>query len=138
MVRARMLMKEIMWRKTGLKECFSEEELRRVNRLRFALTRVLKEFNKANPKYVAYLEVIISKFDSDCELGVFYEVYLYKRINGIDIWSDDYVRMAFRYDVKKDLKEFLGFDNYTDIFDFGEALDLSLLFVRLLVTFYTA
>jgi hypothetical protein len=138
MVRARTLMKEVMWRKTSLKGCFSEEELRRVNRVRFALTRVLKEFNKANPKYVAYLEVKTWKFDSDCELGVLYEVYLYKRINGIDIESDDYVRIAFRYDVDKDLKEFLGFDNYTDIFDLGEALDLSFLFVRLLVTFYTA
>ncbi len=138
MVRASTLMKQVMMRKMNLRECFLEEELRRINRLRFVLTKVLKEFNKANPKYVAYLELKTWKFDPKCELGVLYEVYLYKRINGIDIESDDYVRMSFRYDVDKDLKEFLGFDNYAFIYDFEDILNLVLLFVRLLVTFYTA
>jgi hypothetical protein len=120
-----------------MKECFSDEEIRRINRIRFKLTKVLKEFNKASPKYVAYLEVKTWRFDSSCDRSVFYEVYLYERVNGIDIESDDYVRVSFRYDMDKDLKEFLGFDNYAFIYDFEDIFNLVLLFLRLLVTFYT-
>jgi hypothetical protein len=125
-------------RKMRLRECFSDEEIRKINRIRFVLTKVLKEFNKASPKYVAYLEVKTWRFDSSCDRSVFYEVYLYERVNGIDIESDDYVRVSFCYDVDKDLKEFLGFDNYAFIYDFEEALDIVFLFLRLFVTFYTA
>ena len=134
MVRVEAFMK----RKMRLRECFSDEEIRKINGIRFKLTKILKEFNKANSKFVAYLEVYTWSYDIECDKNVFYSVYLYKRDYDPDRDRDDYVRMSFYYDVDGDLRDVGGFDNYIYISDFEEAFDLVLLFVRLLVTFYTA
>jgi hypothetical protein len=121
-----------------LKECFSDEEIRKINRIRFKLTKILKEFNKVNSKFVAHLEVYTWSYDIDCDKHVFYSVYLYRRDYDPDRDRDDYVRMSFYYDVDGDLRDVGGFHNYIYISNFEEAFDLVLLFVRLLVTFYMA
>jgi hypothetical protein len=121
-----------------LKECFSDEEIRRINRLRFKLTRILKDFNKRNSKYVAYLEVRVWGSDSDCDKDVFYYVDLDKRVLDPDSETDEFVRMGFYYAVDKELRDVMGFESYANTSNFDEALDLVLLFLRLFVTFYTA
>jgi len=137
MVHAEMFMKQIMKRKMRLRECFSDEEIRKINRIRFKLTKILKEFNKANSKFVAHLEVHTWSYDIDCDKRVFYEVYLYKRDYDPDRDRDDYVCMSFHYDMDEDLRDVGGFDNYICVLNFEEIFDLVLLFVKLLVTFYT-
>jgi hypothetical protein len=121
-----------------LRECFSEEEIRRINRLRFKLTKILKEFNRVNSKYVAYLEVETWGFESECEKDVFYYVNLDRRVRDPDSESDEFVQIGFYYAVDKDLRDVMGFSSYANTSDFEEALDLLLLFLRLVVTFYKA
>ena len=133
-----MRVEVFMKRKMRLRECFSDEEIRKINGIRFKLTKILKEFNKANSKFVAYLEVYTWSYDIECDKHVSYDVYLYKRDYDPDRDRDDYVRMSFHYDMDGDLRDVGGFDNYIYILNFEEAFDLVLLFVRLLVTFYTA
>ena len=133
-----MRVEAFMKRKMRLRECFSDEEIRKINRIRFKLTKILKEFNKVNSKFVAHLEVYTWSYDIDCDKRVFYDVYLYKRDYDPDRDRDDYVRMSFHYDMDGDLRDVGGFHNYIYIPNFEEAFDLVLLFVRLLVTFYTA
>ncbi len=128
----------VMKRKMRLKECFSDEEIGRINRLRFKLTKVLKEFNRVNPIYVAYLEVRTWGSELECEKDVFYYVYLDKRVRDPDSETDEFVCMSFYYAVDKDLRDVMGFESYADTSDFNEAFDLLLLFTRLFVTFYTA
>jgi hypothetical protein len=125
-------------RRMRLRECFSEEEIRRINRLRFALTKILREFNRVNSKYVAYLEVETWDFESECEKDVFYYVNLHRRVRDPDSESDEFVQIGFYYAVDKDLRDVMGFLSYATISDFEEALDLVLLFVKLFITFYTA
>jgi hypothetical protein len=48
------------------------------------------------------------------------------------------VQIGFYYAVDKDLRDVMGFSSYANTSDFEEALDLLLLFLRLVVTFYTA
>jgi hypothetical protein len=125
-------------RKMRLRECFSDEEIRRINRIRFKLTKILKEFNRVNSKYVAYLEVKTWDFESECEKDVFYYVNLDRRVHDPDSKSDEFVQIGFYYAVDKDLRDVMGFSNYANTSNFEEALDLVFLFLRLLVTFYTA
>jgi hypothetical protein len=126
-----------MWR-----ERFSDEELRRINRIRFKMTRVLKEFNRRNPKYLATLSLDFPSQDvyEDGEVGkdVFFFVNVDKRVRDPDSGVDEFVRMAFYYAVDKDLRDVMSFESYADTSNFDEALDLLLLFLRLAVTFYMA
>ncbi len=128
----------VMKRKMRFRECFSDEEIRRINRLRFALTKVLKGFNRLNSSYVAYLEVYTWLSDPDCVKDVFYHVYLDKKVRNPDSETDEFVRMSFYYAVDKDLRDVMGFESYANTSDFNEAFDLLLLFTRLFVTFYRA
>ena len=127
-----------MKRKMRLRECFSDEEIRKINRIRFKLTKILKEFNKVNSKFVAHVEVYTWSYDMECDKRVFYDVYLYKRDYDPDRDRDDYVHMGFLYIMDKDLRDVGGFHNYIYIPNFEEVFDLVLLFLKLLVTFYTA
>jgi hypothetical protein len=106
------------------------------------MTRVLKEFNRRNSRYVARLSLYVPRPDvyEGGEVGkdVFFNVYVDKRVRDSDSEADGFVRMSFYYAVDKDLRDVIGFESYANTSNFDEALDLVLLFVRLFVTFYTA
>jgi hypothetical protein len=120
------------------RECWSEEELRRINRLRFALTRVLKEFNRRDPRFVAFLKLSFDK-SRVCgrEEGVRDVIYMVKVKRRGDT-DDGFVSMGFYYAVDRDIRDVMIFGNYDCVFDLGETLDLLSLFLRLAVTFHTA
>jgi hypothetical protein len=128
--------------KSVWRERFTVEEIERINRIRFKMTRVLKEFNRRNPKYVALLSVYFPSSDiyEEGEVGkdVFFYVYVDKRVRDPDSKTDEFIRMAFYYAVDKDLRDVVSFESYANTSNFDEALDLMLLFLRLAVTFYTA
>jgi hypothetical protein len=120
------------------RECWSEEELRRINRLRFALTRVLKEFNRRDPRFVAFLKLSFNKsYVCGREEGVRDVIYMVrvKRRGDVD---GGFVSMGFYYAVDMDIRDVMGFGNYDCVLDLGEALDLLSLFLRLAVTFHMA
>jgi hypothetical protein len=128
--------------KSVWRERFTVEEVERINRIRFKMTRVLKEFNRRNSKYVAMLLVVFPSPDEyeEGEVGkdVFFYVDVDKRVRDPDSEMDEFVRMAFYYAVDKDLRDVMSFESYANTSNFYEAFDLLLLFLRLAVVFYTA
>jgi hypothetical protein len=120
------------------RECWSEEELARINRLRFALTKVLKEFNRRDHKFVAFLKLdFIKSYVCNREENVRDVIYIVrvKRRDGMD---NGFVSMGFYYVVDKDIRDVMSFSNYDCVLDLGETLDLLSLFLRLFVAFHTA
>jgi hypothetical protein len=121
---------------------FSDGEFRRVREIQFKLTRVLKEFNKRNSKYVAWLRVdLCSSFIYGSNM-VYYRVAVRRRgegkVSGVDVF--------LKYDPARERKVFAGIDGYWQNLDLNGvceflsdvSLDISLLVSRLIEVFSVA
>jgi hypothetical protein len=80
----------------------SEEDKREINRVRFALTKVLKEFNKQNSRYVAWLQVFVSVYDRK----VWYRVIVKSRAGLKGGWSSEEAYFDFYYDIVRRVRKF--------------------------------
>ena len=87
---------------------FSDVEVRRVNELRFRLTRVLKDFNKRNSKYVALLKVNVCSPMVCGDRTVFFQVDVMRRDKSKVVT----VKIFFNYNLDKDRRAFIGIDGY--------------------------
>jgi hypothetical protein len=101
---------------------FSDGEVRRVNELRFWLTRVLKDFNKRNSKYVAMLRVNVCSPRICGDRVVFFQVDVRRR----DDRRVAIVNIFFSYNLDKDLRAFIGIDGYWQNLDFDGVCELAL------------
>jgi hypothetical protein len=108
--------------KSVWRNLFSDGEVRRVNELRFWLTRVLKDFNKRNSKYVAWLKVDLCSSIICGDDTIFYRVVVRRRdkrkVLGVDI--------LFNYKPAKEWKAFAGVDGYWQNLDFDGVCELAL------------
>jgi hypothetical protein len=104
---------------------FSDVEVRRVNELRFWLTRVLKDFNKRNSKYVALLKVNVCSPMVCGDRTVFFRVDVMRRDRSKVVT----VNIFFSYNLDKDRGAFIGIDGYWQGLDpdgvCGLAVDLT-------------
>jgi hypothetical protein len=100
----------------------SDREVRRVNELRFWLTKVLKDFNKRNSKYVAWLKVDLCSSIMCGDNTIFYRVVVRRRdkrkVSGVDI--------LFNYKPAKERKAFAGIDGYWQNLDLDGVCELAL------------
>jgi hypothetical protein len=101
---------------------FSDGEVRRVNELRFWLTRVLKDFNKRNSKYVAMLKVNVCSPRVCGDREVFFQVVVRRR----DERRVATVNIFFRYNLDKDRRAFIGIDGYWQNMDFDGVCEFAL------------
>jgi hypothetical protein len=91
----------------------SDWEVRRVNELRFWLTRVLKDFNRRNSRYVALLEVSVCSPAICGDRVVFYRVDVRRRDKSKVVT----VNILFSYNLDKDRRAFLGIDGHWQSLD---------------------
>ena len=117
-----MVMKpKSMWR-----NLLSDREVKRVNELRFWLTKVLKDFNKRNSKYVAWLKVDLCSSVVCGDDTIFYRVVVRRRdkrkVLGVDI--------LFNYKPANGRKAFAGIDGYWQNLDFDGVCELALHLTR--------
>jgi hypothetical protein len=117
-------------------------EVRRVNELRFWLTKVLKDFNKRNSKYVALLKVNVCSPRICGDRTVFFQVDVRRRDKSKVVM----VNILFSYNLDKDQRAFLGIDGHWQSLDFDGvcefaldlARDISVLAMRLYEVFGVA
>jgi hypothetical protein len=119
--------------KHRLREYFGED-LRRVNRVRFALTGVLKEFNRGQNRWLARLEVQPCDISFLCGGGkrASYEVWI------LDRGAEDVVaKIYLDYDLEKGTKRLLGVHETSDhhALTFNDALDILNLAIKLMHAF---
>jgi hypothetical protein len=120
----------------------SDGEVRRVNELRFWLTKVLKDFNKRNSRYVAWLEVNVCSPRVCGDREVFFRVVVRRRGERRVVMVD----VLFGYNLDKDRRVFLGIDGHWQSLDFDGvcefaldlARDISVLAMRLYEVFGVA
>jgi hypothetical protein len=86
----------------------SGEDKREINRIRFALTRVLKEFNRQNLRYVAWLQV----FADGYERRVWYRVIIKPRAYFKIGQSFEEVFFDFYYNIAKGIRKFWTIDGF--------------------------
>ncbi len=119
--------------KHRLREYFGED-LRRVNEARFALTGVLKEFNRGQNRWLARLEVRPCDISFLCEGGkrASYEVWI------LDRGTEDVVaKIYLDYDLERGVKRLLGVHETSDrhVLSFNDALDVLNLAIKLMHAF---
>jgi hypothetical protein len=119
--------------KHHLREYFGED-LQRVNRARFALTGVLKEFNRGQNRWLARLEVQPCDISFLCEGGkrASYEVWI------LDRRTEDVVaKIYLDYDLERDVKRLLSVHETSDhyVLSFNDALDILNLAIKLMHAF---
>ncbi len=119
--------------KQHLREYFGED-LQRVNRVRFVLTRVLKEFNRGQNRWLARLEVQPCDISFLCEGGkrASYEVWI------LDRGTEDVVaKIYLDYDLERGVKRLLSVHETSDhhALSFNEALDILNLAIKLMHAF---
>jgi hypothetical protein len=100
----------------------SEEDKREINRVRFALTKVLKEFNKQNSRYVAWLYVIMCSPMICGDRVVFYRVVVRRRDKSKVVTVD----ILFSYNLDKDRRAFIGIDGHWQSLDPDGVCELAL------------
>jgi hypothetical protein len=100
---------------------FSDVEVRRVNELRFWLTRVLKDFNKRNSKYVALLKVNVCSPMVCGDRTVFFQVDVMRR----DRSKVVAVNIFFSYNLDKDRGAFIGIDGHWQGLDLDGVCELA-------------
>jgi hypothetical protein len=76
----------------------SDEDKREINRIRFALTKVLKEFNRQNSRYVARLQVFVDGYGRK----VWYRVIVRSRAG----WGSEEAYFDFYYNIARGLRKF--------------------------------
>ena len=119
--------------KHRLREYFGED-LQRVNRARFALTRVLKEFNRGQNRWLARLEVRPCDISFLCKGGktASYEAWI------LDRGTEDVVaKIYLDYDLERGVKRLLGVHETSDhcVLSFNDTLDILNLAVKLMHAF---
>jgi hypothetical protein len=82
----------------------SEEDKREINRIRFVLTKVLKEFNKQNLTYVAWLQVFVDWYGR----RVWYRVIVKSRAGR----SSEEAFFDFYYNIARGLRKFWTIDGF--------------------------
>ncbi len=80
----------------------SEEDKREINRVRFALTKVLKEFNKQNSRYVAWLQVFVDVYGRKA----WYRVIVKPLASLRGGWSSEEAYFDFYYNIVSGLRKF--------------------------------
>jgi len=100
---------------------FSDGEVRRVNELRFWLTRVLKDFNKRNSKYVALLKVNVCSPMVCGDRTVFFKVDVMRRDRSKVVT----VNIFFSYNLDKDRGAFIGIDGHWQGLDLDGVCELA-------------
>ena len=123
--------------KHHLREYFGED-LERVNEVRFKLTRVLKEFNRHQSKWLARLEVQpcdISFLCKEDSKTASYEVWVLERKT-----EDLVAKIYLDYDLSNNVKRLLGIHESSDyyVLTFNETLDILNLAVKLMHAFTEA
>jgi len=123
--------------KQHLREYFGDD-LRRVNEVRFKLTRVLKEFNRGQGRWLARLEVQpcdISFLCKEDSKTASYEVWVLDRKT-----EDVIAKIYLDYDLTRDVRRLLGVHESSDyyVLTFNEALDILNLAVKLIHVFTQA
>ncbi len=108
--------------------------MRRVNEARFALTGVLKEFNRGQNRWLARLEVQPCDIGFPCEGGkrASYEAWI------LDRGTEDVVaKIYLDCDLERGVKRLLGVRETSDhrVLSFNEALDVLNLAVKLMHAF---
>jgi hypothetical protein len=124
---------DVIERKQILRERFTEDELRRVNEVRFRLTDVLKEFNKQQGRWLAWLRVLVCEpvFCKE-EKIVDYDVYVSTRDTGERVAG-----ITLSYNLTKDVKRLLHIHGYLGDsgLSFNEFCDALALALRLMHAF---
>ncbi len=121
---------DVIERKQCLREQFTEDERKRVNEFRFKLTKVLREFNRQQGRWLAWLSV--DKCHICKENIVHYDVQVLTR--------DTRERIAWvtlSYNLTKGVKRLLGIYGYTDgrVLGFEEFCDILALTLKLIHAF---
>jgi hypothetical protein len=111
-------------------EYLSNDEARRVNEMRFRLTRVLKEFNMKNSKYKARLK-LSTCFPYYCKTIV-YCVELVDSRRPLRVLA----YTTFRWNLRTNTKEYLSTDAY-DITTLEDTLNIAFLMAKLAKEFFS-
>jgi hypothetical protein len=124
---------DVIERKRSLRESFTEDELRRINEFRFKLTRILREFNRQQHRWLAWLSV--DKCFICEEDIVHYDVHVLTR--------DTRERVAWvtlSYNIAKGVRRLLGVYGFTDgrVLGFNEFCDVLALALKLIHAFHIA
>jgi hypothetical protein len=113
--------------KNPFPELFSEDEARRINEMRFRLTKVLKEFNMKNSKYKAKLS-LHTCFPYHCKVVV-YNVEL------IDSKRRVLAYTTFRWNLRTNTKYYLS-TNANDVTTLEDTLNITFLTAKLAKEFF--
>ena len=109
-----------------------EGDKREINRVRFALTKVLKEFNKRNSRYVAWLQVFVDVY----ERKVWYRVIVKSRASLKGGWGFEEAYFDFYYNIAKGSRRFWTGDGFRIGIDCKYVSDVFRLALRLAEVFY--
>jgi hypothetical protein len=123
-------MEVVVWLKpkNPYPEYLSEDEAKRVNDMRFRLTKVLKEFNMKNSKYKARLK-LSTCFPYYCKTIV-YCVELVNPAGGVLAY------ITFRWNLPTNTKYYLSTDTLSDITTLEDTLNITFLMAKLAVEFF--
>jgi hypothetical protein len=124
---------DVMERKRVLREQFIEDERRRINELRFKLTRVIREFNRQQGRWLTWLKMAICEpvFCKE-EKIVDYDILVSVRDTGERV-----ARITLSYNLTKDVRRLLGVYGFTDgrALGFKEFCDVLALALKLMHAF---
>jgi hypothetical protein len=122
---------DVIERRRYFRERFTDGELRRINELRFKLTRVLKEFNRQQHRWLVWLDV------EDCVLCredkiVHYDVHILTRDTRRRV-----ARVTLSYNLTRGVRRLLGINGALDghVLGFNEFCDALALALRLIHAF---
>ena len=124
---------DVIERKRVLRERFTGDESRRINELRFKLTRVIREFNRQQGRWLAWLEVEHCFLCKEHKI-VFYDVWVIARDTGERV-----ARITLDYNLTEGVKRFLSINGALDgyVLGFNEFCDVLALALRLIHAFQT-
>jgi hypothetical protein len=126
-------LEDVMERKQVLSERFTGDERRRINELRFKLTRVLREFNRQQRRWLAWLEVEHCFLCKERKI-VFYDVWVIARDT-----EERIARITLDYNLTEGVKRFLSINGVLDgyVLGFNEFCDVLALALKLIHAFQT-
>jgi len=124
---------DVMERKRSLRELFTEDELRGINEFRFKLARILREFNRQQHRWLAWLSV--DKCFVCEEDIVHYDVHVLTRDT-----RERVARVTLSYNLAKGVRRLLGIHGFADgrALGFNEFCDVLALALKLVHAFHTA
>jgi hypothetical protein len=124
---------DVIERKRSLRELFAEDELRGVNEFRFKLASVLREFNRQQHRWLAWLSV--DKCFVCEEDIVHYDVHVLTRDT-----RERVARVTLSYNLAKGVRRLLGVYGFADgrVLGFNEFCDVLALALKLVHAFHTA